>query len=260
MVIAQVPVARQAGSWSSGEVVVLTAMNWGSGTCKMAGHPSVSGTAQYPAWFESEYWIPHVFVHPPPFAFGTHLHPHSKSLPLSKWLMAAWITTSSTHRTSGNPIRQQLVFEFRFCHDHRPHQFSFHRQISGGLLNGWKVWRGRPQTFNNAGSEHGDEIGGPMGKEFWPLHTCALVSRSIGRSFGFESDSIRDQRLGSESKTGVYTHYMREEPWNQGRCQDQNLLAWPTDVHFWTDEGSTWGSRERIARKILQPTFEKEVT
>lgn len=74
------------------------------------------------------------------------------------------------------------------------------------------VGRGRAQTFKNAGVEHGDEIGGPMGKEFWPLHTCALVSRSVGRSLGFESDSIRDQRLGSESKTGVYTHYTREEP------------------------------------------------
>lgn len=128
-------------------------------------------------------------MHPTPFLFGTHLHPHSKSLPLSKLLMAAWITTSSTHRTSGNPIRQQLVFEFRFCH-HRPHQFSFHRQISGGLLNGWKVGRGRPQTFNNAGSEHGDEISGPMGKDFWPLHVPWF---QVGRSLGFESDSIQNR-------------------------------------------------------------------
>lgn len=74
-------------------------------------------------------------------------------------------------------------------------------------MNGWKVGRGRPQTFNNAGSEHGDEIGGPMGKDFWPLHVPWF---QVGRSLGFESDSIKtevvsltNQRLGSESKTGI---------------------------------------------------------
>ena len=67
--------------------------------------------------------------------------------------------------------------------------------------------RGRPQTFNNAGLEHGDEIGRANGQKNFGLyiHVPWFQGRSVGPSV---SNPIR---FGVENGC-VYTHYMREEP------------------------------------------------